>query len=127
MRCVGAAGTGHGAWSQSVPFETPQTQQAAPNPGQALEATLPPLGSSKFRRSARDLRQLDGEDAASASSRSVSVRRSNSRSLGEHFNSHQSQWSQLQMMAHSYHMPAVAILWLIMMSGWLGMDRVVMI
>ena len=64
------------------PLRVPPSQQTAAQAGPAVEAALPPLGSSKSRRSGRDLRQLDVEESEPTSSKPASVRRSNSRSLG---------------------------------------------
>ncbi|KAK9847425.1 hypothetical protein WJX84_006386 [Apatococcus fuscideae] len=79
VRCVGAAGTGHGAWSHSASFETPGTRELASLPSDGIEALSGP-GMPRNRRSGRDLHQLEGDDAPPGS-KALRVKRADSRSL----------------------------------------------
>ena len=81
VRCVGAAGTGHGAWSHSASFETPGTRELASLPSDGIEALSGP-GMPRNRRSGRDLHQLEGDDAPPGP-KALRVKRADSRSLSE--------------------------------------------
>ncbi|KAK9833069.1 hypothetical protein WJX74_006307 [Apatococcus lobatus] len=81
VRCIGAAGTGHGAWSQGVSLDIPGPRQMASH---ATDPTAVP-GLPRNRRSGRDLRQLDAEspdNGATSTLKTQRVKRADSRSLG---------------------------------------------
>ncbi len=123
VRCVGAGGTGHSAWSQAASFEVPGKQLAMSQPGQGSEAALPLLGTSRSRRSGRDLRQLDTEYADTAAAKSVSIKRSSSRSLGELLYG-QDSFQESAWTADSYYMPHCAIIfWFKQSAPQKGLSR----
>lgn len=83
VRCIGAAGTGHSAWSEGVLLDIPGPRQAGQVGSQGTElATV--SGLPRNRRSGRDLRQLDADstDTQTPALKTQRTKRADSLSLG---------------------------------------------